>query len=138
MRTRILTVMLSLVAAGATAQPTPVAPQESLRPSARPFLSTQGAATAVAPDVLGPAGFRDWVAEFRDRALDQGISTSVFDAAFPFIVAAASSHVVDDDSIAPISPRSAPCHVSRSLRAAAAALFASSSAARRAFSSSSS
>ncbi|APX22490.1 MAG: lytic murein transglycosylase [Rhodobacteraceae bacterium] len=82
MRTRILTVMLSLVAAGATAQPTPVAPQESLRPSARPFLSTQGAATAVAPDVLGPAGFRDWVAEFRDRALDQGISTSVFDAAF--------------------------------------------------------
>ena len=115
MRTRILTVMLSLVAAGATAQPTPVAPQESLRPSARPFLSTQGAATAVAPDVLGPAGFRDWVAEFRDRALDQGISTSVFDAAFrgvrydPAVIKRDRYKTLqDEDQTRPLSNRQEP------------------------------
>mgnify|MGYP003890519151 CR=1 FL=1 len=33
-------------------------------------------------DVKGAAGFRDWIAGFRSRALSKGISTATFDAAF--------------------------------------------------------
>ncbi|MCR8548777.1 lytic murein transglycosylase [Salipiger sp. P9] len=82
MRMRILTGILSIWAAGASAQATPTAPGESLRPSARPFLSTQGTATQVPQDVKGAAGFRDWIAGFRSRALAKGISAATFDAAF--------------------------------------------------------
>ncbi|MGR3375813.1 lytic murein transglycosylase [Salipiger abyssi] len=82
MRTRILSIFMSLWAAGVAAAPGDGAPEESLRPSARPFLSTQGSATQVPQGVKGAAGFRDWIAEFRGRALEKGISASTFDAAF--------------------------------------------------------
>ncbi|WP_226559303.1 lytic murein transglycosylase [Salipiger thiooxidans] len=80
MRMRALTIFMSIFATGAAAQAT--APQASLRPEARPFVSTQGTAVRAPQDVKGAAGFADWVRDFRSRALEQGITPEVFDAAF--------------------------------------------------------
>ena len=67
MRMRALTIFMSIFATGAAAQAT--APHASLRPEARPFVSTQGTAVRAPLDVKGAAGFADWVRDFRSRAL---------------------------------------------------------------------
>ena len=64
------------------ARPAIAALDRALRPSARPVPD---AAAAVASPAASPGredGLRDWIADFRGRALAQGIRADVLDAAF--------------------------------------------------------
>lgn len=72
---------LEIVSRAATLTPTLLAPSGSLRPMLRPAVVEAFAAHSAR--ITGTqAGFRDWVRDFRPRALEQGIKPEVFDRAF--------------------------------------------------------
>jgi lytic murein transglycosylase len=66
-----------------TGAPVPT-PARSLRPRLRPAgIATASATAAPAAEAAAdPSGFSRWIADFRPRALSQGISATVFDRTF--------------------------------------------------------
>lgn len=70
-----------VVARAATLAPSALAPSLSLRPLSRP-AAIQAEAALSARITGTQSGFRDWRRDFRPRALQQGIRSATFDAAF--------------------------------------------------------
>jgi membrane-bound lytic murein transglycosylase B len=76
---RRFTTFLALLLCGGTAMAQ--APDDSARPPGREALSEAEVQTPATPQPGSDAGLRDWVADFRPRALAAGITEATFDAA---------------------------------------------------------
>ena len=70
-----------IVSRAATLAPSGLAPSRSLRPVLRP-AALQAEAALLARVTGTQEGFDNWVRDFRQRALEQGIRAATFDAAF--------------------------------------------------------